>query len=102
MLDDPSWLRDHGIEYHTFAILSMCRALHALDHGGIVSKPVAAKWAQGELGSKWIPVIEQALIAQAGKKDFDLYDDTLELIGYTMDKVDAAEKSKTGEITISQ
>ena len=43
MLEDPSWLKNHGSEYHAFAILSMCRALHALEHGMIVSKPVAAR-----------------------------------------------------------
>jgi hypothetical protein len=96
MLEDLSWLRDHGVEYHAFAILSMCRALHALEYGGIVSKPVAAKWTQGELGGKWVPVIEHALVVQVGTKDFDLYDEALELVHYMMEKVGAAEKSKQG------
>lgn len=36
----------------TKAILTMCRVLHTLEHGTIVSKPVAARWAQAKLGGK--------------------------------------------------
>jgi predicted nucleotidyltransferase len=42
MLENDKWLRDHPLGNHSYAILSMCRALHALEHGTIVSKPVAA------------------------------------------------------------
>ena len=85
MLENPSWLERHGVEYHAFAILTMCRALHSLEHGTIVSKPTAARWAQKELGNEWSRVIEQALSLQAGNKDHDLYERSLELIRYTME-----------------
>ena len=86
MLDDPSWLRDHPRGYHSFAILSMCRALHALEHGTIVSKPVAAKWAQEKLGARWSKIIELALIAQKPiPAEFDLLNDSLDLIRYVKD-----------------
>ena len=91
MLEDPSWLKEHGGEYHAFAILTMCRSLCALERGTVVSKPVAAKWAQQTLDGKWPEVIEQALAAQKGKEDFDLLDDALELIRYTMERVNATE-----------
>jgi hypothetical protein len=83
-LEDPSWLANRGQEYHAFAILTMCRALHALEHGTIVSKPTAARWAQERLSGKWSQVIEQSLAAQ--KPDagtFDLFDQAIELIRYT-------------------
>ena len=87
MLDDPSWLRDNHSEYHSYAILSMCRALHALEHGTIVSKPVAAKWAQKKLGPEWSKIIELALMAQKPiPADFDLLNDSLNLIQYVKDK----------------
>lgn len=92
MLDDPAWLRDHGSEYHAFTILTMCRALHALEHGTIVSKPVAAKWAQGELGGKWSQVIESSLATRLGARNFELYNAALDLIRYTMEKVDSYEQ----------
>ena len=86
MLDDPSWLRGHSTEYHAFAILSMCRALHALEHGIIVSKPVAAKWAQEKLGTTWSQVIEQAIAAQQlDSANQSLLDDALEFIRFTKD-----------------
>jgi predicted nucleotidyltransferase len=83
MLDDPSWLRDHSREYHAFAVLSMCRALHALEHGTIVSKPTAARWARQKLDLKWHQIIDQAILAQApGQAEADLYDDAFELIRF--------------------
>lgn len=87
MLDDPSWLRDRGIEYHAYAILTMCRTLYALEHGEVVSKPVAARWAQNELGGKWFRVIEQSLTGWDSWKKNTLYDDALALIQYTMEKI---------------
>jgi hypothetical protein len=90
MLDDSSWLKHHGVEYHAYAILSMCRSLHALEHGTIVSKPAAAKWSQQQLGGKWSQVIEQSLVSQNGIGDFNLYDAAIELIRYTMERVNVA------------
>ncbi len=88
MLDDPSWLRDHESGDHAFAVITMCRALHALKHGIIVSKPSAAKWAQEELGDEWGRTIEQALAAQSHNgKDHDLYYKALDLIRFTLNKV---------------
>jgi len=87
MLDDPSWLRDRGTEYHAYAILTMCRSLYALEHGEVVSKPVAARWAQNELGGKWLSVIERSLPGWDSKEEFALYDDAMALIWYTMEKI---------------
>jgi hypothetical protein len=88
MLDDPKWLREHGSEYHAYAVISMCRALHALRHRVIVSKPVAAKWAQKELGEEWSQTIEQSLgVRSHDGKDYDLYNKALELIRFTLKKV---------------
>ena len=101
MLDDPSWLRDHPSEYHAFAILSMSRALHALEHGTIVSKPVAAKWAQEKLGTKWSQVIEQALAAQqSNSANQNLLDDALEFIRFTKDycSADFAKHDNLGNV----
>ncbi len=84
MLENPTWLADHESEYHAFAVLTMCRALYALDTGTIVSKPVAARWLQGKLSEDWKKVIDQAILAQ--KPDaghFDLYRNALQLIRIT-------------------
>jgi predicted nucleotidyltransferase len=92
MLEDPSWLKNHGSEYHAFAILTMCRALYALKHGTIVSKPMAARWAQKELGERWSQVIERSLAQQAGSEDRDLYNESLEFIRFTMKTVHNSRK----------
>jgi predicted nucleotidyltransferase len=88
MLADPSWLSTHGNEYHAFAILTMCRALYALEYGTIVSKPAAARWAQTRLGDRWRTVIEQSIPAQKpGDGDAELLYDALELIRHTQETI---------------
>ena len=88
MLDNPAWLRNHGSEYHAFAILSMCRSLHALEHGTIVSKPRAAKWVQQEFGDRWQTAIEQALATQPGQEKYELFEVAVSFIRFTKELVD--------------
>jgi hypothetical protein len=85
MLDHPNWLSDRGCEYHAFAVLTMCRSLHALKHGTIVSKPVAAKWAQMEFG-EWSSLIQKALISQHGENE-PFLNEALDFIRFTSSKV---------------
>ena len=66
MLENPEWLAERGSEYHAYAVMTMCRALHALRHGTIVSKPVAAQWAQ-ENYPGWKDLIALALCSQHGE-----------------------------------
>jgi predicted nucleotidyltransferase len=87
MLENPSWLQRHGVEYHAFAILTMCRALHSLKTGTIVSKPEAARWAQTELGGKWSQVIDRALATRPNTQGFELYDSAIDLIRVTKEQV---------------
>lgn len=83
MLEELPWLEKRGREYHAYAILSMCRSLHALEHGAIVSKPEAAKWAQREFEGRWQTAIKQALAMQTGKGEFDLFDEAVAFIQFT-------------------
>jgi len=86
MLEDPTWLKEHGSEYHAFTILTMCRALYTLENGTIVSKPVAARWVQGKLGEDWNKVIDQALLAQKHDSgNFHLYGNALQMIRITQE-----------------
>ena len=84
LLDDPSWLQGHDSPYHAYAILTMCRSLYALEHGRIISKPAAARWASAKLGGKWVQVIEQSLAVRMGAREFHLYEEALELIRHTL------------------
>lgn len=85
MLENPSWLQKHGSNYHGYAVITMCRALHALKHGTVVAKPVAIQWAQEELGSAWHPLIEQAIASQHGRHS-EFFDKTLDFIRFTMEQ----------------
>lgn len=82
MLDDPTWLREHECNYHGFAVITMCRALHALQHRIIVSKPAAIRWAKKELSARWHELIELAVASQYGKHA-DFLQETLDFIRFT-------------------
>ena len=89
MLDHPDWLSDRGSEYHAYAVITMCRSLHALQYGAIVSKPAAALWAETEF-PEWSPLIQKALISQhAGNEPF--LDEALDFIRFTRGKVNQAK-----------
>lgn len=88
MCDDPAPLSRHTIGYQAYAVLTMCRILYTLDTGGVVSKPVAARWAQRALGGRWASLIEQALAWRKDRLDLpggDI-DATLDLVRYTYQK----------------
>ncbi|HSM71136.1 MAG TPA: aminoglycoside adenylyltransferase domain-containing protein [Anaerolineales bacterium] len=85
MLDDKPWLLKRGSEYHAYAIVSMCRALHALEHGTIVSKPQAVQWAKKTLAPKWRPLIDQAVVSAHGQQP-DILNEALQFIRYTLEK----------------
>jgi hypothetical protein len=81
-LHDPARL--HSSEYQAYAILTMCRALYTLQHGTVVSKPVAARWAQEALGEPWAALIERAL-AWRHNTELDSLNETLDFIRYTLE-----------------
>jgi hypothetical protein len=85
MLEDHSWLKKHGSNYHGYAVITMCRALHALEHGTIVPKPVAIQWAKMTLDPRWSTLIERAVESQYGKQ-VEILDDALAFIRYTLEK----------------
>jgi hypothetical protein len=70
-------------EYQAYAILTMCRALYTLEHGDVVSKSAAARWAQTMLDERWSALIERALAWGHGM-ELDAFDDTLAFIRYTI------------------
>jgi hypothetical protein len=83
MLHDPARLRSR--EYQAYAALTMCRALYTLQRGTVVSKAVAARWAQGALGETWDALIEQAL-AWPRAPQADSLNETLDFIRYTLER----------------
>ena len=83
MLDDPARLCDPG--YLPYAVLTMCRMLYTLQHGTIVSKPVAARWAQQALGERWVGLIDQALV-WCRDEQFEYLNETRDLIRCALER----------------
>ncbi|HEX9606366.1 MAG TPA: aminoglycoside adenylyltransferase domain-containing protein, partial [Gemmatimonadaceae bacterium] len=54
MLADAPLLQN--MFYRCYAVLTMFRMLYTIRHGTIVSKPVAARWAEEVLDRRWTPL----------------------------------------------
>jgi Domain of unknown function (DUF4111)/Nucleotidyltransferase domain len=82
-------LQHRGFQIYT--VRTLCRMLYTLDSGAVVSKPVAARWAQATLGVRWAALIERAV---AWRKDPSCQEtpsdeeisETLALIEYTLER----------------
>ncbi len=94
MLDNPSWLAKRGSEYHAYAVITMCRVLHALEHGVVVSKPKAIQWARQALGKPWTGLIDKAVAATQHEDPDDFLDETLDFIRFTKKQVIQLENRK--------
>ena len=64
--------------------------MHALEHGSIVSKPEAVRWAKDQWGKHWDPLIEQAVASQYGNHSAFL-EDTIEFIRFTREWITKRE-----------
>ena len=87
MLDDPAALQSRG--YQSYTVLTMCRMLYTLQHGAVVSKPFAARWARETLDARWADLIERALIGRQtpnSKAQPDDVDKSLDFIRYTLER----------------
>lgn len=79
LLHDPEPLRHDG--YHAYLIVTLCRMLYTLEHGTVVSKPVAARWAQTSV-QQGAELIERAL---AWSVHWDDLPATLDFMRYTLE-----------------
>lgn len=87
MLVDPTWLHENESGDRAFAVITMCRVLHALGHGAIVSKPKATQWAQAKLGEPWTGLINKALaISQRMDQDVSVHE-ALDFIRFTKERI---------------
>jgi len=86
ILDDPAQMENRG--YQSYTVLTLCRILYTLDSGSIVSKPVAARWAQETMDPHWENLIERARIGRQHpslKTEPDDINATLDLIRHTLE-----------------
>ncbi len=57
-LHEPTKITSRG--YQSYLVLTVCRMRYTLAHNTVVSKPVAARWAQATLGEPWSGLIARA------------------------------------------
>jgi len=81
MLHNPARLQSR--EYQAYATLSMCRALHTLQHGRVASKTDSARWAQRTFGERWTVLIDRALAWPEGDQPDEMAE-TIEYMEYCM------------------
>lgn len=81
ILTDSTRLHQPG--YHQYVILTMCRVLYTLEHGAVVSKPVAACWAASGPAARWQKLIERAQAPSSDLQDSDV-DETHALMRFTI------------------
>jgi hypothetical protein len=84
--------RLRGSEYQAYAVLTLCRALYTLECGDVVSKSVAARWAQETIDARWRPLIKQAL-AWPDEAQLDHLSETLDFIRYALERSQQYEGS---------
>jgi predicted nucleotidyltransferase len=87
ILQDPA--RIHARGYQSFIVLSLCRVLYTLQHGAVVSKRVAAHWAQESLDESWVSPIERAWEGRRNPDEAASSADiqrTLDFIRYTLER----------------
>lgn len=91
MLENSEWLRENDDGYRSFAVITMCRVLHGLEHGTITSKPKAVQWARTKVTPRWHSLIDDAVaVSNHEERTIDL-EETLGFIQYTKERIE--EKS---------
>lgn len=88
MLENPSWLRENDDGYRSFAVITMCRVLHALEHGTIVSKPKAIQWAMTKLDNHWNQLIDKAVAVSNHEKENISLTETLDFIQHIKERIE--------------
>jgi predicted nucleotidyltransferase len=56
--DDPEWLLPRS--HKAYAVETMCRALHTLATGEVISKPLAVEWALKSLPEPWRTTVQHS------------------------------------------
>jgi len=84
MLHNPKRLNKPG--YAPYAVLSLCRVLYTLEHGALVSKTQAAKWAESALDPQWQDLI-QWVLGWRSSWPSGRVDETLDFLRYAVERV---------------
>jgi hypothetical protein len=92
MFDDHTRLRT--LIYQRYAVISMCRMLYTLEHGMVVPKTVAARWAQETLDERWQPLIAWYVRGSSAAKP-DKLDEVVAFVRETVTRSVGADNGRT-------
>jgi hypothetical protein len=81
MLDDQTRL--HDLVYQRYAVVTMCRIFYTLEHGAVVPKSVAVRWAQKTLDERWRPLIEWYVRGRSAP-ELEKLEEVLGFVRYTL------------------
>jgi len=87
MLDDPTWLHKGEDGDRAYAVITMCRVLHALETGTITSKPKATRWTWEKLDEPWKQLIDTAIAVSNHEEQELSLDDALSFIHFIKDTI---------------
>ena len=93
--DNPAQIKSRG--YQSYTVLSLCRILYTLRFGAVVSKPVAARWAQQTLDQRWAPLIERAWVGRQNAGLEAEENDIKETIGFINYILEQSRRTKQNE-----
>lgn len=83
-INGADWMRPH--KYQSFTVLTMCRALFAIEYGEIVSKPKAAQWAEKTLDKQWKSLILQSIQSRDDSAITDMKE-TLRFLRFAVESI---------------
>jgi len=86
LLADPTVIQQQ-CGYQSYIVLSLCRMLYTLQHGTVVSKATAARWARQALEPRWTPLIDRAWIVRSngqGQASEEDVNGTLDFLRFTL------------------
>lgn len=98
LLHHPAQITHRG--YQSYIVLSLCRVLYTLQHGTVVSKLVAARWAQATLDERWVSLIERAWAGRHNAGEEPSPEDingTLEFLRHTVEHSEQFKQQMDGE-----
>jgi predicted nucleotidyltransferase len=87
LLADPTVIQQQ-CGYQSYIVLSLCRMFYTLQHGEIVSKTTAARWARQALEPRWTPLIDRAWVSRSNSQGQPSEQDvrgTLEFLKYALE-----------------
>jgi hypothetical protein len=85
----PAWIGESDRPgFHAYAVLTICRALHACGTGAQASKPEAARWAM-RVHPQWAPLVEAALAHREAPAGRDMGPDAAAFVEFALREANA-------------